>query len=257
MAKPVIKHTIRRIVSALPGGGALLRARANYIERRRFARIGGTEDVFRSHYESGRWNCGESVSGPGSTLEYTENIRKKLPPLLKELGVSVILDAPCGDYNWIRTIDWETPITYVGADIVEPLVQRNQSRYGSPHTRFIHLDIVHEPLPEADLWLCRDCLPHLSHYDIFGAIDNFLASRIPYLLTSTYPECVKNYDTPSGAYRDLNLLLSPFEFGEPLQVMDDWIEGYPVRQLGLWEREVLKIQLASNRHFQRLRDSRG
>lgn len=33
------------------------------------------------------------------------------------------------------------------------------------------------------------------------------------------------YDTPSGAYRPLNLLLPQFEFAEPVHVMNDWIKG--------------------------------
>ena len=257
MAKYGIKRTIRRVLFALPGGDALLRTRANYIEKRRFARIGDTKDVFRHHYESNRWGNDESVSGPGSTIQYTENIRKMLPPLLKELGVSVVLDAPCGDYNWFRLIEWDTPITYIGGDIVEPLVARSQSLYGSPHAKFIQLDIVHDALPVTDLWLCRDCLPHLSHRDVAAAIGNFVRSSIPYLLTSTYPQCDKNHDIPSGACRFLNFQLPPFAFGEPVRVIDDWIEGHPFRQLALWERETLAIRLASNRQFQRLRDSRG
>lgn len=251
MAKSKFKLTIRGIVSSFPGGEALIRARANYLESRRFARIGGTAEVFRHHYEYNRWRNDESVSGPGSTVAYTENIRKRLPALVKELGVSTILDAPCGDYNWFRLIQWETPIRYTGGDIVEPLVERNQSLYGNSSTRFIPLNIIHDTLPEAELWLCRDCLLHLSNHDIFGVIRNFLRSEIPYLLTSTYTECSKNHDIPTGAYRPLNLQLSPFEFGEPLRSMDDWIEGHPVRHLALWERETLGKRLASNERFRR------
>ncbi|MCC6485863.1 MAG: class I SAM-dependent methyltransferase [Candidatus Hydrogenedentes bacterium] len=251
-----VRKAIRRIMAGVPGGETLLRTRAVYLERRKLARIGGTADVFRHHYEFNRWRSEESVSGPGSTLEHTENIRRVLPGLFEELGVSAILDAPCGDFNWFRMIEWKKPITYTGGDIVEPLVARNQSLYGNPQTRFIHVDIVSGLLPEADLWLCRDCLPHLCYRDIWGAIINFIDSGIPHLLTSTYPECAKNYDIPSGADRDLNLLLPPFEFGEPLRAIDDWIAGTPVRQLGLWNRETLRIQLAANRHFQRIRKSR-
>lgn len=251
MVKSRFKQAIRELVSALPGGDGLIRARANYLEKRRFARIGGTADVFRHHYESNRWRNDESVSGPGSTVEYTENIRKKLPALIKELGINVILDAPCGDYNWFRLIQWETPINYIGGDIVEPLVERNQSLYGNPTTKFIRLDIIQDELPKVDLWLCRDCLLHLSNRDVFGVIQNFLKSGIPYFLTSTYAECDRNYDIPTGAYRPLNLLLPPFEFGQPIRSIDDWIEGHPVRHLALWERETLANRLGTNRKFRR------
>jgi hypothetical protein len=209
------------------------------------------KEVFSHYYEVNAWGNEESVSGSGSTIQYTENIRKMIPQLVNDLGVLVILDAPCGDYNWFRMIDWEREITYVGGDIVEALVERNQSNYGNSNTKFINLDIVHDVLPRADLWLCRDCLFHLSNCDILSVINNFLNSDIRYMLTTTYPNCDRNINIPTGSDRLLNLQLPPFSFGKPIRVIDDWIEGYSVRQLALWEREALRSNLASNKAFQR------
>jgi hypothetical protein len=251
MSKKRIKDALRKIISALPGGTTLLRKRAELLERRQLARLGDPREVFRHHYEVNKWGNEESVSGAGSTIRYTENIRKMIPKLVGELGVLVILDAPCGDYHWFRMIDWETEITYIGGDIVEPLVERNRSLYGKENTRFINLDIVHDDLPSADLWLCRDCLFHLSNRDALLVMNNFLQSDIRYLLTSTHPNCRRNRDTRTGSFRLLNLQLPPFSLGEPLRVMDDWIEGFPVRQLALWEQEALSSRLASNKAFQR------
>ena len=251
MTKKRIKHALRRIISAFPGGKTLLRERANFLEKRRFARIDNAKEVFRHHYEVNKWGSGESVSGPGSTIQYTEKIRKMIPQLVNDLGVLVILDAPCGDYNWFRMIDWETEITYIGGDIVEPLVERNHSLYASNNTKFINLDVVRDVLPRADLWLCRDCLFHLPNRDILLVIDNLLKSDIRYILTSTHPNCDRNGDIPTGSFRLLNLQLPPFSLGKPIRVIDDWIEGYPVRHLALWEREALRNNLASNKAFQR------
>ena len=39
--------------------------------------------------------------------------------LVAKLGVQTFLDAPCGDYNWFRTIQWSQPLaSYIGGDIV-------------------------------------------------------------------------------------------------------------------------------------------
>ncbi len=246
-----IKHALRRMISVLPGGAVLIQKRANLLERKRLARIGDRKQVFSHHYEVNAWDNEESVSGPGSTIEYTENIRVEIPKLVKELGVSQILDAPCGDYNWFRKIEWETDITYLGGDIVEPLVESNQRHYENQTTQFINLDIIQDELPAADLWLCRDCLFHLSNRDVLLVLDNFLKSKIRYLLTSVHPNCEKNADIPTGSFRLLNLQLPPFRLSKPLKVMDDWIEGYPVRELALWDRESLKHDLAENKVFQR------
>src|SRR5204862_8116349 len=102
-------------------------------------------------------------SGAGSTLEYTQSLRRELPLLVHRLGVKRVLDAPCGDYNWFRLIQRNPDIHYVGADIVKPLILQNREHYENETTTFIHLDITRNRLPDADLWLCRDCLMHLSN----------------------------------------------------------------------------------------------
>ena len=76
-----------------------------------------------------------------------------IPALLKQLGVRYLLDAPCGDYNWFRLIVRESGFSYVGGDIVSPLVKKNQEAYGNDDTRFVVLDIPKDTFPEADLWL--------------------------------------------------------------------------------------------------------
>ncbi|MEH2281359.1 MAG: class I SAM-dependent methyltransferase [Nostoc sp.] len=200
--------------------------------------FGDPKEIFHHHYTNNLWRNEESVSGPGSTIEYTQNIQKEIPQLVSDLGIKVILDAPCGDFNWFRMIAWKDAITYIGADIVEPLINRNQQIFGSQNNNFTYLDIAHDPLPKADMWLCRDCLFHLSNHDILLAIENFFRSNIRYLLTSTHSNC-ENEDIPTGSFRLLNLQKEPFNFGKPIALIEDWIEGYPIRHLALWEREVL------------------
>ena len=58
-----------------------------------------------------------------------------------------------------------------------------------------------------------------------------------------------NSDIPTGAFRELNLQLPPFSLDKPLRVIDDWIEGHPVRRLGLWKPEVVRYALTSNKEF--------
>ena len=210
-------------------------------------RYGGPREVFRSKYLRNAWGEGESVSGSGSTLKYTESIRSALPALFREHSVSRFLDAPCGDYNWFRYITRQPNFSYIGGDIVPELVQRNQSLFGAPDTRFIELDITKDPLPDADLWMCRDCLFHLSNRDIFRALANLLRSNIRLLLTTTHVECFKNIDIATGNYRLLNLKLEPFSLGQPIVEIDDWIEGYAKRTVALWRTKDLAATLANNR----------
>ncbi len=227
---------IKALVSLIPGGAKIYEKYRSRRKARRLARLGGTEDRFTHFYRTNKWRNKESVSGSGSTEEYTRNLRRELPGVIERFGVCSILDAPCGDFNWFRLVEGGKDLNYVGGDIVTPLVEENQRLYGDNTTRFVHLNIVNDELPECDLWMCRDCLFHLSHDDIFGAINNFLRSKIRYLLTSTYSQSPENKDIPTGAFRMLNLELPPFGLCKPILYIDDWIEGYPVRHLALWER---------------------
>jgi len=152
-----------------------------------------------------------------------------------------MLDAPCGDYNWFRTVD-RGSVGYVGGDIVNALIELNQENYGDENTEFVHLDITQDDLPDVDLWMCRDCFIHLSFDLIQAALANFDRSNIPYLLVSTYPDVTENHDIPTGHVRNLNLMLPPFNFPEPLTSVDDTAEGFERRELGLWERTVLSGQ---------------
>ncbi len=244
MVKSRTAKAFNKLILTFPRGEEFLRKIANYLEKKRLAKIGrNAKEIFHHHFITNEWGNDESVSGAGSTIQYTENIRKKIPKLISELRVTSILDAPCGDYNWFRFINLETDIIYIGADIVEPLIERNNSLYGKGKNKFIVLDITNDALPKVDLWLCRDCLFHLSNHDIALAIRNFLDSDIRYFLTTTHPACNRNYDIPTGTFRFLNLQLPPFNFGQPIHVINDWIEGNPIRYLALWERETLKKRL--------------
>jgi len=190
------------------------------------------EALFASYYKSGFW------PGSGSTLDYTESIRSGIPWLLRKLQVSTLLDAPCGDYAWFQRIDRDD-VAYIGGDIVAELVERNQRQFGDAHTRFVVLDVTCETLPQADLWLCRDCLFHFSDKEILATLHNFLNCEIHYLLTTTYPRCEKNTDVPTGSFRQLNLEIPPFSLPAPNERLDDWIEGHPFRQLALWDRVTI------------------
>ena len=233
-----VKHVIKSSLGFLPGGASILEAYREQILQRQLHKSGGVDVVFESIFKSNYWECPESVSEDGSTLMYTRNIRKKIPQLFDLLCFKKILDAPCGDFNWFREVKFQSEIDYTGADIVADIVLQNNAKYSNQRTRFVKLDIVKDSLPDADLMICRDCLFHLAQKDIFCFINNFLASRIPFLLTSTYPACTLNTHIVTGSFRLLNLCLPPYNLEKPILAIDDWISGHPERHLALWHRSA-------------------
>jgi hypothetical protein len=186
----------------------------------------------------------ETVSGAGSTVKYTENLRNELPKLWKKYDVRVFLDAPCGDFNWMKLVD-TTEIVYCGMDIVEDIIRRNIERHGSYHKYFRTGDITEDSLPFADMMMCRDCLFHLRYSDAFRFLNNFVDAGIPFLLlTSNLNGHNRDIERP-GLWRQLNMRRPPFNFPEPIEAIEDWIEGHPKRQMGLWSLEHVRQVLAA------------
>jgi hypothetical protein len=165
----------------------------------------------------------------GSTLLATEIVRDALPKLLAELHAGTILDIPCGDFNWMKLVDLNAK--YIGADIVEDLIEVNRKLYSSESRSFVRLNLLTDPLPQADLILCRDCLFHLSFQHIEQALSNLKRSNAAYLLTTTNPSVKKNRNIATGEWRRLNLQAAPFSLPQPLRLIDEQVEG---KFLGLW-----------------------
>lgn len=209
------------------------------------------ENRFRRYALTNRWKEKETVSGPGSTAEYTENLRKELPRLFEKFEIRSMLDAPCGDYNWMRLVE-RPKVQYIGGDIVPELVEDNNARYANHNTHFILCDILKDDLPVVDLWMCRDVLFHFPYADIFRTLRNLLRSDITYLLTTDHPEQEENIDIRIGRFRPLNVLSEPFCFPEPILWIDDWIKGYPMRRMGMWEVKSLASALIENAEYQKV-----
>jgi SAM-dependent methyltransferase len=209
----------------------------SFINRRRFM-----ESVFSRLYEDNSWGDEESVSGPGSNFARTTKIRRELPELLKQHSLASLLDAPCGDFNWMKETDLGVE-RYIGVDVVPDLIARNQKLYGDQTRQFRVLDITTDDVPEVDAILCRDCFIHLSYRHINAALANFKRSNSKYFLTNTYLACRKNEDISTGGFRRLNLQMSPFNFPEPLVLISEKFAEeemlYFRKCLGLWRLKDL------------------
>ena len=206
------------------------------------------EERFTWIYENNYWQDGESVSGTGSTLQYTENLRRELPELFERFDIRSVFDAPCGDFNWMRLVVESTGICYAGADIVRPMVESLKARYGSERVTFTHLDLIRGPFPRADLMVCRDCLFHLSYTDARKVLENFVASGTPYLLTTTHRNDGSwgNRDIETGGFRPMDLFAAPYFLPrDPLVRIEDWVAPDPEREMCLWSREQVAAALSS------------
>lgn len=196
------------------------------------------ESTFTPFYTQNLWGDDESVSGPGSSLKSTAKLRRELPKLLQAIGARTLLDAPCGDFNWMK----ETQLGvehYIGIDVVPDLVARNRKLYGNDQTQFLLRDLTCDKLPRADVILCRDCLIHFSYRDFAAAIKNFKRSGSTYLLTNSYPRWLCNSDISTGDFRPINVREPPFDFPPPLKHIQEKFQSEEVlffgKILGVWK----------------------
>lgn len=223
----------------------LPRALLKTVMHRRYYRVdndlqGDMEQRFGQIFSERLWGDHVSASGLGSTPEFSERIRAVLPSLIKQLNVRTFLDVPCGDFDWMRTVD--LGCHYIGGDIVQAIVDQNQAKYGSPTREFRKIDIVNDALPQAELLMIRDCFIHLPFDMIHQAIANIRRSPIKYLLTTHYPYKRHNFDIPIGKFREVNLRRHPFALPAPERMIrEDVIPDRPdhERHLGLWRVESL------------------
>jgi hypothetical protein len=214
------------------------------------AKVGSAEQIFTTIYKYKLWGNDESISGPGSSLKYTENLRKELPKIVGDYSIKSIFDAPCGDFYWMKHVLRDIDVDYIGGDIVRPLIASLNAKHKSARTKFIQVDIIKDEFPEVDLMICRDCLPHLSFQEAKKVLENFMASGTQFLLTTTHDnkDGSPNADIEVGGFRLIDLFSSPYCFpANPLAWIDDWIPPHPKRQLCLWNKEQVGEAVAAFR----------
>lgn len=215
------------------------------VERRHVDAPGARDEadlpgVFTTIYRTNRWGSPETRSGPGSERPRMKHVVGRLDALIRELGVRSVLDAPCGDFNWMRDVALEG-VHYVGGDVVGDLVSDNARRYAGPGRTFRQLDFTTDALPQVDLILCRDALVHFSYHHVARALTRFKDSGSRYLLTTTFPQTRENVDITTGWWRPINLQLEPLALPAPLLLLpdDDSDDFYDDKALALWRIDQL------------------
>jgi len=204
--------------------------------------------VFREAFQRNLWE-GESPSGPGSTRAQTASIAVAIPAVCSRLGVRQLLDVPCGDFSWMANVALPD-VSYVGADLLSEIVERNRRLYARPDRRFVQLDITRSPLPPSDLILCRDCLVHLSNSDTLDALRNIARSASQWLLTTSFPLEPANVDILTGDWRPIDLTKTPFDLPEPVELINEHCTeqagAFSDKSLGLWPISSLRERFWSS-----------
>lgn len=182
------------------------------------------KETFTKIYTDNLWASVESKSGSGSELGNTEVLRQELLLLLKKYKIQSMLDIPCGDFNWMKEVDL-SKVAYIGADIVEQLIESNNIKYTDK--TFSVLNLIEDDLPKVDLVFVRDCLGHLSNDNVLKALENIKRSGSKYLLATSFTKWSQNPDIVDGGWKCINLMIAPFYMNPIYLINEDCKEGYP------------------------------
>lgn len=160
------------------------------------------QEVFTEVYERNLWGGakGEYCSGAGSDESHAMQYAQMVRAFIREKGVRTVVDLGCGDFQVGSRLQMEG-VRYIGVDVVEGLINRNQQLYGNTNISFKCVDITSGELPDGELCLIRQVLQHLSNEQIGSILRK--AGKFKYVLvTEHYPaptvNAVPNKDKPHG-----------------------------------------------------------
>lgn len=197
------------------------------------------KDVFTAIWQQNGWRCPESRSGTGSTLAATAVLRQRLTVLFGALDIRILVDAGCGDLNWMQTISGDLRL-YLGFDIVEGLVAELRDRFRDRRSHaFGQADLVTDTLAEGDAILCRDCLTHLPPAQALSALARFKASKSRYLIATTHATN-RNRWVATGGWHPMNLTAAPFNLPAPMRLLSEEHSG-TTKSLGVWKLDEVQI----------------
>ena len=189
--------------------------------------------VFTQIFDDNAWKAWETRSGASSTRQSTNLMVSALAALFEELQIHSLLDAGCGDVNWLAELSASLDM-YLGVDVVEHLAIQNTRILGHRAGHFFKtLDITRDALPKTNAILCRHVFSYLSNADIDAAIGQFAKSGTTWLIASTDENIAQNPDAATGTQRPVNLTAAPFHLPEPMHRIHDGQDQW----LGIWRLE--------------------
>jgi len=164
-------------------------------------------DIFSEVYENGIWGQSSEdgerfYSGVGTHDPVLVNAYQKVVSNFLEIFSRKLdgVDLGCGDFNVGSKI---RPLcrNYVACDVVESLIERNQSKYADSDVDFRSLDIVNDELPDGEVVFVRQVFQHLSNAAISKVVEKIQKKFQVMIITEHLPlskAFVPNRDFPTG-----------------------------------------------------------
>ena len=212
------------------------------------------EEVFTEIYKRNKWGGSrrEFYSGPGTANEQIVSIYISM---VSEKAYSenfvglTFVDLGCGDFRVGKQL-LQLCSNYIGVDIVKPLIHRNHETYGNALTKFMHLDIVEDELPNGDVCFVRQVLQHLSNRQIIVVLPKlkkykwvFITEHYPTDNNVIKPNIDKVHGRDVRVYDNSGVYLSKPPFELPAQELKEVLEVPGVGLEGLNDPGVIRTFL--------------
>jgi hypothetical protein len=130
----ILEKNIKLMMTLFPVFVPYLRSIYTYWYNKKSFLLKKSSSVFTDIYERNYRDSQKSKSGSGSTLEATVSIREHLPLVITKYSINSMLDAPCGDYIWMKEV--QKNCHYLEGDIVTEVVENNQKMYSTDKKPF-------------------------------------------------------------------------------------------------------------------------
>jgi len=176
------------------------------------------------------------VSGVGSipNTKQTQSVIEGLSNFCKKENIKSILDMPCGDFAWMKDfMKLNNNILYTGYDVVEEIIEINNSIYSKTNIKFFTKDIVEiEDYGNFDLVFIRDFFIHISNKEIIKVINSLKNSKIKFFAFSSHNNTFSssekhdlNSEVALGQHRKLNMCIKPFYMKDYYFSISEGIDG--------------------------------
>lgn len=236
-----IKEIVRHSLFRLGLNGVIDVARRSRGRDTEHMEKASLDQVFSNIYAKGVWVEHEdqaSLSGVGSVASATDDLRVQLSSFLSSVNCRRLVDIGCGDFSWMKNVHGD--FHYLGIDIVQSVIDANNTMYADEKRRFVCLDATKQLIePWGDVAICREVLFHLSFKNAFQLLRNIRAAGFKYILLTSDSSIWFNSDIRDGDFRRINLLKSPFWLSSPeSQLADDRV--FRGRVIGVWSASALE-----------------
>ncbi len=204
--------------------------------------------IFTTIYDTNKWGYSgqphKLSSGIGNTKTQLQEFQNILQGYFKENNIKFVADLGCGIWEFER--EEFNNVLYIGIDCVKNIIDFNKEKYldKNKSRKFIEADVLNDKyqLPNADMYIIKDTLQHLSNQNIIKLLKKVEDRGIKYILIVNNSNQIKEaLNIKDGEFRPLDSNKYPLNQFKP-RILDT----YNDKQILLIGKEKDNFKIVKN-----------